>query len=75
MTKGEHSKHLKEQIKYEELKKERELTKEEEQLYLTSARFVAKYKYDEKMLDKAVKVEEKIKEKYIGMISKERENR
>lgn len=73
MTKGEHSKHLKEQIKYEELKKERELTKEEEQLYLTSARFVAKYKYDEKMLDKAVKVEEKIKEKYIGMISKERE--
>lgn len=73
MTKGEHSKHLKEQMKYEELKKERELTKEEEQLYLDSARYTAKYKYDEKILGKVITVEEKIKEKYLGMISKERE--
>lgn len=73
MTKGEHSKHLKEQMKYEELKKERELTKEEEQFYLDSARYTAKYKYDEKILGKVITVEEKIKEKYLGMISKERE--
>lgn len=73
MTKGEHSKHLKEQMKYEELKKERELTKEEEQLYLDSARYTAKYKYDDKVLGKVITVEEKVKEKYLGMISKERE--
>lgn len=73
MTKGEHSKHLKEQMKYEELKKERELTKEEEQLYLDSARYTAKYKYDDKILGKVITVEEKVKEKYLGMISKERE--
>lgn len=73
MTKGEHSKHLKEQMKYEELKKERELTKEEEQLYLDSARYTAKYKYDEKILGKVITVEEKVKEKYLGMIAQERE--
>ncbi|EPC08979.1 MobA/MobL family protein [Fusobacterium ulcerans] len=73
MTKGEHSKRLKEQMEYEELKKERELTKEEEQLYLDSARYTAKYKYDDKILGKVITVEEKVKEKYLGMISKERE--
>lgn len=73
MTKGEHSKHLKEQMKYEELKKERELTKEEEQLYLDSARYTAKYKYDDKILGKVITVEEKVKEKYLGMIAQERE--
>lgn len=73
MTKGEHSKHLKEQMKYEELKKERELTKEEEQLYLDSARYTAKYKYDEKILGKVITVEENVKEKYLGMIAQERE--
>ncbi|WP_462351283.1 MobA/MobL family protein [Fusobacterium varium] len=73
MTKGEHSKHLKEQEKYEELKKERELTKEEEQLYLDSARYTAKYKYDEKILGKVVAIEGKVKEKYLGMIAQERE--
>lgn len=73
MTKGEHSKHLKEQMKYEELKKERELTKEEEQLYLDSARYTAKYKYDDKILGKVIAVEEKVKEKYLGMIAQERE--
>lgn len=73
MTKGEHSKHLKEQEKYEELKKERELPKEEEQLYLDSARYTAKYKYDEKILGKVVAIEGKVKEKYLGMIAQERE--
>ena len=73
MTKGEHSKHLKEQEKYEELKKERELTKEEEQLYLDSARYIAKYKYDDKILRKVITIEEKVKEKYLGMIAQERE--
>lgn len=73
MTKGEHSKHLKEQEKYEELKKERELTKEEEQLYLDSARYTAKYKYDEKILGKVEAIEGKVKEKYLGMIAQERE--
>lgn len=73
MTKGEHSKHLKEQMKYEELKKEKELTKEEEQLYLDSARYTAKYKYDDKILGKVITVEEKVKEKYLGMIAQERE--
>ena len=73
MTKGEHSKHLKEQEKYEELKKERELTKEEEQLYLDSARYTAKYKYDEKILGKVVAIEGKVKEKYLRMIAQERE--
>lgn len=73
MTKGEHSKHLKKQEKYEELKKERELTKEEEQLYLDSARYIAKYKYDDKILGKVIAVEEKVKEKYLGMIAEEGE--
>lgn len=73
MTKGEHSKHLKEQEKYEKLKKERELTKEEEQLYLDSARYIAKYKYDDKILRKVITIEEKVKEKYLGMIAQERE--
>lgn len=73
MTKGEHSKHLKKQEKYEELKKERELTKEEEQLYLDSARYIAKYKYDDKILGKVITVEEKVKEKYLGMIAEEGE--
>lgn len=73
MTKGEHSKRLKEQMEYEELKKERELTKEEEQLYLDSARYTAKYKYDDKILGKVITVEEKVKEKYLGMIAQERE--
>ena len=66
MTKGEHK-------KYEELKKERELTKEEEQLYLDSARYTAKYKYDEKILGKVVAIEGKVKEKYLGMIAQERD--